>query len=72
MVDFRNQITHEYFGIDQDVVWTIIYVDLIPFEEVIIELIDSIEQDLKDELISTYIEDNSYLDFIVNSLKELK
>ena len=22
VVDFRNQITHEYFGIDQDIVWT--------------------------------------------------
>ena len=71
VVDFRNQITHEYFGIDQDVVWTIIHVDLIPFEEVIIGLIDNIEQDLKNELINTFIEDNNYLDFVVESLKEL-
>lgn len=71
VVDFRNQITHEYFGIDQDIVWMIINVDLIPFEKVIIELIDNIKPDLKDELISAYIEDNSYLKFIVEALKEL-
>ena len=71
MVDFRNQITHEYFGIDQDVVWTIIHVDLVPFEEVIVGLMDNIEPDLKDELVNAYIEDNSYLNFVVEALKEL-
>ena len=71
VVDFRNQITHEYFGIDQDVVWMIIHVDLLPFEEVIIGLINNIEPDLKDELVNAYIEDNSYLNFLVESLKEL-
>ncbi len=72
VVDFRNQITHEYFGIDQDVAWTIIHADLMPFEAVIVELIDGIEQDLKDELISTYIQDNKYLDFVVEALENLK
>jgi len=72
VVDFRNQITHEYFGIDQDIVWTIIHVDLKPFEKVIVNLISNLESNLKDELIYSFIEDNSYLDFVVNSLKGLK
>ena len=72
VVDFRNQITHEYFGIDQDVVWMIIHADLMPFEEVIVELIDSLEQDLKDEFINTYIQDNQYLDFVVEALENLR
>ena len=72
VVDFRNQITHEYFGIDQDVVWTIIHVDLIPFEGVIVQLIDNIERKLKNELIDAFIDDNRYLDFVVKALENLK
>lgn len=72
VVDFRNQISHEYFGIDQNIVWIIINNDLKHFEQVIISLILNIEQNLKEELIESYIEDNNYLDFIVNSLKEMK
>ena len=71
VIDFRNQITHEYFGIDQDIVWAIIHIDMAPFEEVIKDLIDNIKPELKDELINSFIEDNSYLNFIVEALKEL-
>jgi len=64
IVDFRNQITHEYFGIDQDIVWGIINQKLTPFEQTILELIKNIEPSLKQELIESFIEDNYYLDFI--------
>jgi uncharacterized protein with HEPN domain len=63
IVDFRNQITHAYFGIDQDIVWEIIHKKLKPFEEDIVQIIGTIDNDL--------IEDNNYLDFVVNALKEL-
>ena len=72
VVDFRNQITHEYFGIDQNIVWTIIYTDLPSFEKAIMELISNMESKLKQELIGSFIEDNNYLDFIVKELKSLK
>jgi uncharacterized protein with HEPN domain len=71
IVDFRNQITHEYFGIDQNVVWAIIHKDLDMFEEVIIDLINAIENDLKVELIDAFKEDNRYLDFVVKELEAL-
>jgi len=71
VVDFRNQITHEYFGIDEDVVWTIIYKDLDDFKAVIIELIQNMKADLKHELIEAFIEDNAYLDFVVKELELL-
>ena len=71
IVDFRNQIIHEYFGIDRDVVWTIVQVDLSHFEEIILKLIKNIEIDLKKELVESFIEDNKYLDFIVQSLEEI-
>ncbi len=71
IVDFRNQISHEYFGIDQEIVWAIIQQKLEPFENDIVELISNIEPNLKQELIDSFVEDNSYLDFVVDSLKAL-
>lgn len=72
VVDFRNQITHGYFGIDQDVVWAIIHTDLPEFESVIIHLVNSVEPTLKQELIESFTEDNKYLDFVVTALGRLK
>lgn len=72
IVDFRNQILHEYFGIDHEIVWGVIHQKLESFEKDIIELISKIEPNLKQELIDSFIEDNSYLDFIVEALKSLK
>ena len=71
VVDFRNQITHEYFGIDQNVVWAIIHKDLDTFEETIIDLINSIERELRKELIEAFKEDNRYLDFVIEALEKL-
>jgi uncharacterized protein with HEPN domain len=72
IVNFRNQIVHEYFGIDLDIVWEIIHTKLDDLEQVIIELINKIEPNLKQELIDAFIEDNKYLDFVVEKLKDLK
>ncbi len=71
IVDFRNQITHEYFGIDEDIVWAIINNELHAFEETIFNIIDNIDKELRQELIDSFIEDNSYLDFIVKELESL-
>ncbi len=72
IVDFRNNITYEYFGIDQDIVWAIIHQKVDEIEVVIVSLIDNIETNLKQELIESFIEDNHYLDFVVDSLRKLK
>jgi uncharacterized protein with HEPN domain len=53
IVDFRNQITHAYFGIDQDTVWEIVNHDLKHFEQAIMSLIKNIEPNLKQELIES-------------------
>ncbi|MEA2028737.1 MAG: HepT-like ribonuclease domain-containing protein [Campylobacterota bacterium] len=71
-VDFRNHITHEYFGIDPNIVWVTINIDLNPYERTIRKIISNIKPDLKQELIESFIEDNYYLDFVVKSLEELK
>lgn len=72
LVDFRNNITHEYFGIDQDIVWGIIDQKLDAIEDIILDLIQKIEPILKKELIESFIEDNKYLDFIVANLEKLE
>jgi uncharacterized protein with HEPN domain len=72
LVDFRNKITHEYFGIDQYIVWLIINNDLDEIEMIILQLIDNIEEKLKQELVDAFIEDNNYLDFVVIKLNDLK
>lgn len=72
VVDFRNHITHEYFGIDSNIVWATINTDLNPYEKTIKKIIDDIKIELKQELIESFIEDNNYLDFVVEALKELR
>jgi len=71
IVDFRNQISHEYFGVDQEIVWGIIHQKLEPFENDIVDLISNIKPELKKELIDASIADHYYLVFVVQSLKEL-
>ena len=72
VVDFRNIIIHEYFGIDIDEVWNIIHDDLEDFKNAILLLIKSIKPDLKNRLISAYEQDNKHLKFIINNLEDLK
>ena len=51
---------------------TFICTHLDPFENIVLKLINNINPDLKEELIEPFIEDNSYLDFIVKELECLK
>jgi len=70
IVDFRNLIIHEYFGIEPNEVDDIIKNDLIGFKAVILDLINTIDDNLKHELTEAFIEDNKYLDFIVLELEK--
>jgi uncharacterized protein with HEPN domain len=72
IVDFRNQISHEYFGVDQEIVWEVIHQKIEPLENDIVDVIKSMQPILKKEIISASIEDNYYLDFVIQSLKELE
>ena len=72
IVDFRNAITHEYFGIDSNIVWEITKQKLDDIKDIILNLINHIEKNLKQELIEAFIEDNKYLDFVVEALEELE
>jgi uncharacterized protein with HEPN domain len=67
IVDFRNVLIHEYFGISEEEVWDISTNFLDEYQNLIIQKIDS-----KSTLIDKLIEENQHLIFIVNFLKELK
>jgi len=72
IVDFRNKISHEYFGIEPTEIWNIIDNNLPEFKDLVEEIVKSADVDLKDELISGCIEDNRYLSFVVKYLEEIK
>jgi len=72
IVDFRNKITHEYFGIEPVEIWNIIQNNLEEFKNSIDSIFNNTEKDLKGELIDSFIEDNLHLDFIVKYLKDQK
>lgn len=57
---------------DQNIVWEIINQKLEDIENIVLDLIQNIEPKLKEELIESFIEDNKYLDFVVEKLEELK
>jgi uncharacterized protein with HEPN domain len=72
VVDFRNLLIHNYFGIDPEEVWNIIKDDLPEFKSAIVNSIKSINNALKKQLIDSYVEMNKHLNFIVNELERLK
>ena len=72
IVDFRNKITHEYFGIDQNIVWQIAQNELKDIEEAIIKAISKVDYKLKIELIEGFMKDNNHLSFITDALNSLR
>jgi len=72
IVDFRNVLIHEYFGIDEEEVWNVIHTRLGVLRQEIAEEISKIDDDLKIELIEAGIEENRHLDFIVEALNRLR
>ena len=71
IVDFRNLLIHNYFGIDADEVWNVVEDDLPQFKIDILNRIDKVDKSLKNELVKSYIETNKHLNFIVSFLESL-
>ena len=73
IVDFRNKIIHHYFGIDSEAVWNISNSELKEFKKYIVQKIKDIEnKSLKEELISSTIEDNQKYLFVLDELQQLQ
>lgn len=71
VVDFRNVIAHEYFGIDSDEIWEVITVYLATFETEIIKLFDNSDKDVLIDIINSNIEDFKYSIKTVSLLNNL-
>ena len=64
VVDFRNLLIHNYFGIDAEEVYDVVKSDLPNFKNQITDKLSQIDNDLKNDLIEAYIQSNSYLEFV--------
>ena len=71
VVDFRNLLIHNYFGIDAEEVYDVVKSDLPNFKSLITDKLSQIDNDLKNDLVEAYIQSNSYLEFVKLSLEKL-
>ena len=71
IVDFRNLLIHNYFGIDAEEVYDVVKSDLPNFKSLITDKLSHIDNNLKNDLIDAYIQSNSYLEFVILSLQML-
>lgn len=72
IVNFRNVLIHEYFGIDEEELFDVAINKLDHLKEAIVSKIKLIETELKQELIDDITEENSHLLFVVEALHKLK
>lgn len=63
VVDFRNKITHHYFGIDNEAVWNIIHTNLVDYKVYILEKIQTMDDSElhKELLLATKTDNKNYL-----------
>jgi len=71
IVDFRNVLVHEYFGIDAEELWGVIYEHLDTLQARIAETFTAIATD-KDTYLEQAIAENAHLDFVTDILKDLR
>jgi len=72
VIDFRNILTHKYFGIDADAVLNIAKKHLDWLEKLIVNRFLKVEKNKRDEVLDFLIEENHYLPFVVEKLQKIK
>lgn len=60
VVDFRNVIAHEYFGIDSDEIWEVITIYLDKFRDEVSKLFENADKDILSDVIKSNLEDFKY------------
>lgn len=71
IVDFRNLLIHNYFGVDAEEVWNVVKDDLCDFKMVVLQKINNINRELRTEIITSLREEFGYLEFVDRKLNEL-
>lgn len=64
IVDFRNILIHKYFGIDADEIWDIINNFLNIYKNEILENIDNIPKNIKDDYFNKLIIENKHIECV--------
>jgi uncharacterized protein with HEPN domain len=72
IVDFRNILIHEYFGIDSEEVWSVIKYNLPSLKQDIKKKILNLSYETFDRIFSYIFEENKHIYFIHKCLIELK
>ena len=72
VVDFRNKITHHYFGIDAEAVWNIIENNLPEFKDHIKNRINNMDPILCQDLLNSCKVDNIKYPSILLKLEQIK
>ncbi|MEJ5173596.1 MAG: HepT-like ribonuclease domain-containing protein [Hydrogenothermaceae bacterium] len=72
IVDFRNILIHEYFGVDPEIVWSVIKKDLDNLFEDIVDVLKISDRKTVLELIDFIEKENEYLDFIIEFLVDFR
>jgi len=72
IVDFRNVLIHEYFGIDEEEVWGIAKEHLPNLITKMREMIDEMDSDLRCELVDELMKENRHLPFVIEFLSSLE
>lgn len=72
VVDFRNIIIHEYFGIEIDEVWEVITLHIIAFESEVIKILKHVDQDVVKNVLSSALIDFQYSQLTTEFLQSLK
>ena len=72
VIDFRNILTHRYFGIDAEAVLNIAKENLDWLENLIIKRFMQVDKNKREEILDYMIEENHYLPFVVKKLKFIK
>jgi len=71
IVDFRNHITHAYFGIDENIVWEVVSFEIPKFEKELENLVKINNIDIT-EAIEDAKKDFKYSKYTINFLDNLK
>jgi len=72
IVDFRNLISHAYFGIEENEVWEVVNVYILEFEKEILKILKLFDKDTLNQEIENAKIDFSYSKYTLKLLKELQ
>jgi len=72
IVDFRNIIIHEYFGIEHNEVYEVVKSDILEFEKEILKSLNKFNNDELLQVIEDSIIDHKYNKKVISLLEEIK